>query len=202
MASGEVLSFAVVHFWHVYHSLSSFSIISVLKKLFKKIISTFISDMIRHQPFSILVKKCMRSNRYLLVGKHWMSIWPPIFHHLRESLLMRDDDTQLQKYPEYAQYRHLLEASLQVLFERFWLHWSFSHISLSSQWPLHIVQTMIRDGRLSPWIQKNATFSRLQVDPVNHWLHYCDTLDPLFSVHPHPLLALVRSVFIPTHEDI
>jgi hypothetical protein len=61
---------------------------------------------------------------------------------------------------------------------------------------------MVRESKLSPWIQKNATFARLQVDPVNHWLHYCDTLDPLFSVHPHPLLALVRSVFTPTHEDI
>jgi len=37
----------------------------------------------------------------------------------RESLLMKDDDAALQKYGEYAQYSHLLEASLQVLFERF-----------------------------------------------------------------------------------
>jgi hypothetical protein len=115
---------------------------------------------------------------------------------------MRDDDAELQKYDEYKQYSHLLEASLQVLFERFGLHWSFSHMSLSSQGPLHLVQDLVRESKLSPWIQKNATFSRLHVDPVNHWLHYCDTLDPLFSVHPHPLLALVRSVFIPTNEDI
>jgi hypothetical protein len=120
----------------------------------------------------------------------------------RESILMRDDDAELKKYEEYNQYSQLLEASLQVLFERFGLHWSFSHMSLSSQGPLHLVHDLVRESKLSPWIQKNATFSRLQVDPVNHWLHYCDTLDPLFSVHPHPLLALVRSVFIPTHEDI
>ncbi len=37
----------------------------------------------------------------------------------RESLLMKDDDGELQKYSEYAQYSHLLESSLQVLFERF-----------------------------------------------------------------------------------
>jgi len=120
----------------------------------------------------------------------------------RESLLMNDDEIALQKYEEYNRYDMMMESSLQVLFERFGLHWSFSHVSLSSQGPLHLVQTMIRAGRLSPWIQKNATFSRLQVDPVNHWLHYCDTLDPLFSVHPHPLLALVRSVFTPSHENI
>ncbi len=120
----------------------------------------------------------------------------------RESLLARDESSTLETYPEYEQYARLLEASLQVLFERFGLHWSFTHISLSTQWPVHLVQKLIRDSKLSPWVQKNATISRLQVDPVNHWLHYCNTLDPLFSVHPHPLLALVRSVFIPTHEDI
>lgn len=120
----------------------------------------------------------------------------------RESLFIKENQAELKKYNEYARYVQLLETSLLILFERFDLQWSFSHISLSGQGPLGMIQDMIKDWKLSPWVQKNATFSQLRIDPVNHWLHYCNTLDPLFSVHPHPLLALVRSVFIPTHENI
>lgn len=56
-------------------------------------------------------------------------------------------------------------------------------------------------GSLSPWIQKNATMRRIGADKNEHWLHYWNTLDPLFTLHPHPLLALVRSVFFSPHES-
>jgi hypothetical protein len=59
----------------------------------------------------------------------------------------------------------------------------------------------VKAGELSPWIQKNSSHERFGIDPTRHWLQYCDTLDPLFSLHPHPLLALVRSVFIPPHAE-
>jgi len=119
----------------------------------------------------------------------------------RESLLMKDEYKTLETYKEYQAYTKMFQASLQVLFERFWLQWNFSHVSFSSQWPAHLLQSIISNGWLSPWIQKNAILERLKIDPTNHWLHYCDTLDPLFSIHPHPLLALVRSVFITSHEN-
>lgn len=51
----------------------------------------------------------------------------------RESLLMKDDYKTLETYEEYGVYIRMLQASLQVLFERFGLQWNFSRVSFSSQ---------------------------------------------------------------------
>lgn len=151
----------------------------------------------------------------LHLGKHvqeiqtlpfgWQSIdqkIAPYFSPLeRESLLMGDDFHQLSDIPEWSQYQAFLTANLRVLFERFDLQWSFTEFSVSSQWPVWIIGDIVASGSLSPWIQKNATMRRIGADKNEHWLHYWNTLDPLFTLHPHPLLALVRSVFFSPHES-
>jgi len=119
----------------------------------------------------------------------------------RESFLMGSEYHIIAQRPEVIQYTSFLSASLRVLFERFWLQWSFTDYSVSSVWPAQIIHTIVKAGELSPWIQKNSSHERFGIDPTRHWLQYCDTLDPLFSLHPHPLLALVRSVFIPPHAE-
>ena len=126
----------------------------------------------------------------------------PYFSPLeRESLLMWNNQSAFEKIPEWAQYQDFLVANLRVLFERFDLQWSFTQYSLSSQWPAHLIPVLVKQGSLSPWIQKNASMHRVWADPNEHWLHYLNTLDPLFTLHPHPLLALVRSVFFSSHES-
>jgi hypothetical protein len=126
----------------------------------------------------------------------------PFFSPLeRESLLMWNDFTLFEKIPEWSQYRDFLAANLRALFERFGLQWSFTEYTLSSQWPCAIISEIVQRWDVSPWIQKNATMSRIGADTNQHWLRYLDTLDPLFTLHPHPLLALVRSVFFSSHEN-
>lgn len=120
----------------------------------------------------------------------------------REALLMWFESSQLEKYAEWWNYRDFLTISIRAIFERFDLQWSFSEISLSSQWPLQLIQSIISDGDLTPWIQKNATIRRYSDHNNDHWLQYCNTLDPLFSIHPHPLLALMRTVFFTDHDII
>lgn len=119
----------------------------------------------------------------------------------RESLLMSDDFLELEWMPEWQHYQDFLAANLRVLFERFDLQWSFTEFTVSSQWPACIIKDIVYSGALSPWIQKNATMKRIGADKNEHWLHYWNTLDPLFTLHPHPLLALVRSVFFSPHES-
>lgn len=119
----------------------------------------------------------------------------------RESLLMGDNYTELRNNPEWTHYQTFLAASLRVLFERFDFQWSFTQYSASSQWPIWIIDDIVLSGQLSPWIQKNSTMRRIGADKNEHWLHYWNTLDPLFTLHPHPLLALVRSVFLSAHEN-
>lgn len=126
----------------------------------------------------------------------------PYFSPLeRESHLMNDDYAELSELPESMQYQDFLEASLRVLFEKFDLQWSFSDVSVSGQGPISFLSVLIKKGLLGPWIQKNATVKKIGVHPDDHWLHYWNTLDPLFTVHSHPLLSLVRSVFLSTHES-
>lgn len=120
----------------------------------------------------------------------------------RESVLIKNDITVLENIPEWHEYQKFLTASLRVLFERFGLQWSFGHYSFSSQWPSDIIPAIVWSGDLSPWIQKNSTYQRLWAREDEHWLHYWNTLDPLFSLHPHPLLALVRSVFFSSYADL
>jgi hypothetical protein len=126
-----------------------------------------------------------------------------LWKHVQEiqTLLMGDEYTVFDKIPEWHEYRDFLAANLRVLFERFDLQWSFTEYSLSSQWPANIIPDIVKNGYLSPWIQKNATMRRIGADTNEHWLHYWNTLDPLFTLHPHPLLALVRSVFFSPHES-
>lgn len=119
----------------------------------------------------------------------------------RESILMGNDFSQLQWIPEWDRYHSFLGANLYALFERFDLQWSFSEFSVSSQWPVSIIEDIVHRGMLSPWIQKNAIMHRMSANKNEHWLQYCNTLDPLFTLHPHPLLALVRSVFFSSHEN-
>lgn len=126
----------------------------------------------------------------------------PFFSPLeRESLLVGEEFHTIENKPEVIHYRDFLSASLRVLFERFWLQWSFTEYSISSAGPAQIIDSIVKTGGLSPWIQKHASYERFGIDPTRHWLQYCHTLDPLFSLHPNPLLALVRSVFIPPHAD-
>ncbi|MBP6921125.1 hypothetical protein KBB89_01075 [Candidatus Gracilibacteria bacterium] len=119
----------------------------------------------------------------------------------RESLLMGTDFSRLADIPEWSHYKSFLTANLMVLFERFDLQWSFTEYSVSSQGPAGVIQEIASEGLLSPWIQRNANFHRIGADKNEHWLHYWNTLDPLFTLHPHPLLALVRSVFLSSHES-
>ncbi len=151
----------------------------------------------------------------LHLGKHVQEIqtlpfgWKTIDEELasyfspleRESLLMGNDFAPFHWIPEWLYYQEFLASSLRVLFERFDLQWSFTEYSLSSQWPGVIIHDLVKQWVLSPWIQKNATMRRIGADPNEHWLHYWNTLDPLFTLHPHPLLALVRSVFFAPHES-
>lgn len=126
----------------------------------------------------------------------------PYFSPLeRESLLMGQDFSQFENLPEWSEYREFLAANLRVLFERFDLQWSFTDYTVSSQWPGHLIAEVVKKWSLSPWIQENATMRQIGADPNEHWLHYWNTLDPLFTLHPHPLLALVRSVFFSSHES-
>ena len=117
----------------------------------------------------------------------------------RESLLMGSNIDTLKSLPEFDFYRDFLSASVIALFEKFGLQWSFHEITVSSQWPADIFGEIIKSGWLSPWVQKNAVMKRIGADSHDHWLQYCSTLDPLFSLNPHPLLSLIRSVFISPH---
>ena len=111
------------------------------------------------------------------------------------------NDENLKKMSEWSEYQSFLTASLRALFERFGLQWSFHDYTFSSQGPADIIPLIVKSGGLSPWLQKNSTHHRLGSHEDEHWLHYWNTLDPLFSLHPHPLLALVRSVFFSTYAD-
>ncbi len=127
----------------------------------------------------------------------------PYFSPLeRESLLTGSNYEKLEQIQEWQEYRLFLVSSLRVAFESIGLQWSFSEYTISGHWPTHLIQKWWYDGELSPWIQKRAHARIIGADPEEHWLHYIQTLDPLFTVHPHPLLALVRSVFLSSHESI
>ncbi len=119
----------------------------------------------------------------------------------RESLLLWNDIEKLKNLPAWSWYQEFLSSSLRILFERFGLQWSFHEYTFSSQWPSDVIGHIVKKWTLTPWLQKNATGRQLWAKQDEHWLHYCNTLDPLFSVHPHPLIALVRSVFLPPYAD-
>lgn len=126
----------------------------------------------------------------------------PYFSSLeREHVLSRDDTSSLTQFAEYHQYREFIVANLLAMFEKFGLHWSFNEYTVSGSWPISIMKDIVHDGLLSPWIQKNASSRHITSDNNGHWLQYWNTLDPLFNIHPHPLLSLVRSVFTPPHES-
>ena len=151
----------------------------------------------------------------LLLGKHVQEIqsipfvWKNIDEKLveyfspleRESILMKNDFSRLKWLPEWIEYQKFMTASLRILFERFGLQWTFNDYTFSGQGASDIIPLIIRTGELSPWVQKNSTHKKLWAREDEHWLHYWNTLDPIFSLHPHPLLALVRSVFFSDYAD-
>lgn len=120
----------------------------------------------------------------------------------RESFLMKNDFSRIKDMSEWIEYQKFLTASLRILFERFWLQWTFKNYTYSSHGPSDIIPLITRTGDLSPWVQKSSHHHRLGVRDDKNWLDYWNTLDPLFSLHPHPLLALVRSVFFSDYADI
>lgn len=152
----------------------------------------------------------------LHLGKHvqeiqtlpfwWKVIDEKLMNHFspleRESLLTKSNFSALAEIPEWSEYQAFLSASLRVLFERFNLQWTFNHYTFSSQWPGDVIPLIVKTGDLSPWIQKKSTHVKLWAKEDEHWLHYWNTLDPIFSLHPHPLLALVRSVFFSPYADL
>jgi hypothetical protein len=68
----------------------------------------------------------------------------PFFSPLeRESLLVGDEFHTIEQRPEVIHYRDFLAASLRVLFERFWLQWSFAEYSVSSVGPAPIIDSIV-----------------------------------------------------------
>lgn len=119
----------------------------------------------------------------------------------RENLLTQDSE-KLFEYDEYSEYQKLSSDILQVIFERFHLQWTFSHVSVSTQGPMQFFVNQVRSGSLSPWIQPNAKIDILESHPKEKWLKYFSSLDSFFQITPHPLLSLIRSVFIDENEHI
>jgi hypothetical protein len=117
-----------------------------------------------------------------------------------ESYLLKEDFSRCREIEEWSFYKDFLAQSFRILFDRFGLHWSFSEYSISSAGPGKIIPDIVRSGALLPWIQKNALCQKFYAQTDAHWLQYCQSLDPLFSIHPHPLLSLLRSIIISPRE--
>jgi hypothetical protein len=115
---------------------------------------------------------------------------------------MWNNFSRIKDMPVWHEYQKFLMSSLRVIFERFELQWTFNHYTFSGQWPSDIIPLIVQQGDLAPWIQKNSSHHKLWAWSQEHWLQYLNTLDPIFSLHPHPLLALIRSVFFSNHADI
>ncbi len=116
-----------------------------------------------------------------------------IFSPLERESHILSNPSMLYDLPEWKWYQEFLTASLLSLFERFGFQWSFQEYSVSSQWSPKILADVVSLWWLSPWIQKNAHMQLLWANQDDHWLHYINTLDPLFTINPHPLLSLLRS---------
>jgi hypothetical protein len=151
----------------------------------------------------------------LHLGKHvqeiqsipfgWKIIDEKLVEHFspleRESMFMKNDFSRLKWLTVWMEYQKFLAVSLRILFERFGLQWTFNQYTFSWQGPCEILSPIVSAGELDPWIQKNSIHRKLWSRDDEHWLHYWNTLDPVFSLHPHPLLALVRSVFFSDYAD-